>query len=124
MFTVWLAGTDERVGGIGYWPREWQGEPVWETGWSVLPAYQGRGLAVVAARAVIEAARADGRRRWLHAYPAVDHPASNAICRTAGFTLISPCEFEYPKGHVQQSNDWRLDLMPAAAPRVSARDVR
>lgn len=110
MFTVVLRGTGETVGSIGYWPRDWQGAPVYETGWAVLPAYQGRGLAVAAARAVIAAARADGGRRWLHAYPSVDHPASNAVCRAAGFTLAGTCQFEYPKGHLIQSNDWVVDL--------------
>ncbi|MFD0596672.1 GNAT family N-acetyltransferase [Catellatospora coxensis] len=69
MFRVALAGTGEPVGTIGHWDREWQGEQVYETGWSVLPEFQGRGIAVAAARALIEAARADGRHRWLHAYP-------------------------------------------------------
>jgi hypothetical protein len=35
---VIVAGS-ERVpaGSIGYWEKNWQGETIWETGWSVLP---------------------------------------------------------------------------------------
>lgn len=108
MFVVVLAG--ETVGSIGYWPREWQGEDVYETGWGILPVHQGQGLAVAAARALIALARQEGDRRWLHAYPSADHPASNAVCRKAGFMLVGPTSFEYPKGTWLTSNNWRIDL--------------
>lgn len=86
------------------------GESVWETGWGVLPEFQGRGLAARAARAVVAEARAAGRNRYLHAFPSVGHRASNSVCRKAGFTLVGEVEFEYPKGHWITSNDWRVDL--------------
>ncbi|MFE0463059.1 GNAT family N-acetyltransferase [Kitasatospora sp. NPDC058965] len=111
MFRVVLVETGETVGSIGYWPREWAGATVWETGWGVLPEFQGRGLAVAAARAVADRARAEGTHRYLHAYPGADHPASNAICRRAGFELLGEVVFEYPKGTWMTSNDWRLDLL-------------
>ncbi|GAB3987176.1 GNAT family N-acetyltransferase [Actinoallomurus acanthiterrae] len=98
------------VGSIGYWEREWRGETVYETGWGILPEFGGRGLATAAGRLVVERARAERRHRFLHAYPSVDHPASNAICRKLGFTLLGPCDFEYPPGHPMRCNDWRLDL--------------
>ncbi|MDG9717165.1 GNAT family protein [Streptomyces sp. DH24] len=110
MFRVVLAGSGETVGSIGFWEHEWRGGTVWETGWAVLPEFQRRGLAVRAARAVAEAARDAGRHRYLHAFPKVDHAASNGVCRRAGFTLLGPVEFEYPKGNPITSNDWRLDL--------------
>ncbi|MFH8972431.1 GNAT family N-acetyltransferase [Streptomyces sp. NPDC017890] len=111
MYRVTLADDGgETVGSIGYWQRTWQGAEVWETGWAVLPEFQGRGLAVRAARAVREAARADAAHRYLHAFPSVDHAASNAVCRGAGFTLLGQTDFEYPKGHWIRSNDWRVDL--------------
>jgi len=110
MYRVESAGSGETVGSIGFWEREWRGEPVWETGWGVLPEFQGLGLAALAARAVVEAARAAGRNRYLHAFPSVDHHASNSVCRKAGFTLLGEAEFEYPKGHWLTSNDWRIDL--------------
>ncbi|WP_406087002.1 hypothetical protein [Kitasatospora purpeofusca] len=53
---------------------------------------------------------AEGLHRHLHAFPRVDHPASNAVCRAAGFELLGPQDFEYSPGHPIRSNDWRLDL--------------
>ncbi|NGO10346.1 GNAT family N-acetyltransferase [Streptomyces sp. HC44] len=110
MYRVTLADTGDTVGSIGYWERVWRDREVWETGWGVLPEFQGRGLAAKAARAVIEAARAAGEHQYLHAFPSVDHSASNAVCRKAGFELLGAVEFEYPKGHWIMSNDWRVDL--------------
>ncbi|MGN9915346.1 GNAT family N-acetyltransferase [Micromonospora palomenae] len=109
MFTVVLPD-GVKVGSVGYWERVWHDEPVYEMGWAILPEHQGRGLATAAVRAVVAEARAHGRHRWAHAYPSVDHPASNAVCRKAGFTLLGETEFEYPPGHLMRSNDWRLDL--------------
>ncbi|MGC0423259.1 GNAT family N-acetyltransferase [Embleya sp. AB8] len=110
MYRVVSSATDTPVGGIGFWAKEWQGEAVYETGWGILPEHQGHGLAAAAARAVVEAARAEGGSRWLHAYPKVEHPASNAVCRRAGFTLRGTCDFEYPTGHPIVCNDWRIEL--------------
>jgi RimJ/RimL family protein N-acetyltransferase len=59
MYRIELA-TGEAVGSIGYWNREWHGETVCETGWSVLPEFQGRGIAVAATRALIEVVRGGG----------------------------------------------------------------
>lgn len=70
----------------------------------------GRGFAVRAARAVVEAARATRTHRYLHALPGVGHAASNAVCRRAGFELLGPVDFEYPKGTWTTSNDWRAAL--------------
>ncbi len=110
MFTVVLLPEESTAGTIGYWEREWQGETVYETGWNVLPEFQGRGVATAAATAVIAKAAAEARHRRLHAYPTVDNAASNAICRKAGFVLDGVCDFEFPKGNHIQSNDWRYDL--------------
>ncbi|HEY3726576.1 MAG TPA: GNAT family N-acetyltransferase [Solirubrobacteraceae bacterium] len=102
--------TGQGIGWVGYWEREWLGEPVYEIGWSVLPAFQGRGVAGSAAAAAIDSARAQRSRQFLHAFPAVDNAPSNAICAKLGFTLLGSREFEYPKGHLMSSNDWQLDL--------------
>ncbi|AEW98384.1 GNAT family N-acetyltransferase [Streptantibioticus cattleyicolor] len=110
MYRVTLADSGDTVGSIGFWERRWHGGTVWETGWGVLPEFQGRGLAVRAARALVTAARDAGGPRCLHAFPRVDHRASNAVCRKAGFELLGAVEFEYPKGHWLTSNDWRVDL--------------
>ncbi|MDQ0962211.1 RimJ/RimL family protein N-acetyltransferase [Streptomyces sp. B4I13] len=111
MYRVVSAADGATVGSIGYWAREWRGEAVWETGWAILPEFQGRGLAAQAARALVDAVRrADGGRPALHAYPSVDHAASNGVCRRAGFTLLGEVGFEYPKGNRITSNDWYVDL--------------
>lgn len=108
MFTVTLDGVT--AGSIGFWEREWQDETVYETGWNVLPEFQGKGVATAAAKAIVDRAAAAGRHRWLHAYPSVDNPASNAICRKAGFTFAGEHDFEYPKGSFMRCNDWRHAL--------------
>ena len=45
MFKIIHEATGEAIGSVGYWERTWQGEQVYEIGWSVLPAFQGRGIA-------------------------------------------------------------------------------
>ncbi|MBM0207446.1 GNAT family N-acetyltransferase [Micromonospora sp. STR1s_5] len=109
MFTLVLPD-GARAGSVGYWAREWREQPVYELGWAVLPAYRGRGLATAAVRAVVDVARARRDRRHAHAYPSVDNPASNAVCRKAGFTLLGETGFEYPPGQMMRANDWQLDL--------------
>jgi RimJ/RimL family protein N-acetyltransferase len=98
------------AGWVGHWERDWQDEPIYETGWSVLPAFQGRGLATAAMRQLLPLVPAD--RRFLGAFPHVDNVASNAVCRRLGFTLYGPLDVEYPPGHVARLNDWRLELTP------------
>jgi RimJ/RimL family protein N-acetyltransferase len=77
----------------------------------VVPEFQGRGVAVAAAREAIAAARTEARHRFVHAFPAVENAASNAICRKLDFDLLGPCEVEYPPGSSMRCNDWRLDLL-------------
>ncbi|WP_328725933.1 GNAT family N-acetyltransferase [Streptomyces sp. NBC_00259] len=111
MYRVVLTdGSDEAAGSIGFWEKTWRGVQVYETGWSILPGFQGRGVATAATLAVIEEARAAHRHRHLHAFPSVDNVPSNAVCRKAGFTLLGECDFEYPPGTPLRSNDWRFDL--------------
>jgi len=109
MFKIVLAG-GEAVGSVGYWPRSWRGDEINEIGWSVLPAFQRRGIARMATALMIERARAEADRGFLHAFPAVENPPSNALCRALGFTLLGQAEAEYPPGSVLLVNDWRLDL--------------
>ncbi|MGW2938884.1 GNAT family N-acetyltransferase [Streptomyces sp. NPDC001156] len=113
MFRVVLLPEGQVVGSTGFWDHEWGGEPAYETGYGILPEFQGRGLAVAATVAVVGKAKADGRHRFLHAFPSVHHVASNAVCRKAGLELVEECEFEYPKGHFIRSNVWRMDLSAA-----------
>ena len=113
MFKIVDEESGEPVGSVGYWERDVDGTTVWETGWSVLPEFQGRGIAGEGTQLAIDAARAEGKHRWFHAYPSVDNGPSNAICRKLGFELLGAEEFEYPKGHWMRCNDWRLDLFGA-----------
>jgi RimJ/RimL family protein N-acetyltransferase len=101
----------EPAGWVGIWERDWDGARVWEIGWSVLRAFQGRGVAKRATLAAIERARAieDGPRA-IHAFPNVDNAPSNGVCRATGFTLLGETQFEYPPGHFDQVNDWRIEL--------------
>ena len=102
--------TGEALGSVGYWEKDWRGGTVYETGWSVLPEHQGRGLASEATRLVIDEVRRQRRHRYLHAFPSVENAPSNAICRKLGFELLGAYDFEYPPGNPMVCNDWRLDL--------------
>ena len=88
--------------------KTWRDTFMYETGWSVLAKYQGRGIASAGARLIVERARADGIRGILHAFPRVEHAASNAICRNAGFTFVGEMDFEYPPGNPIRCNDWQV----------------
>ena len=110
MFRILVDGIDGPVGSIGYWERQWHGDTVYETGWSVLPPYQGRGIATAAIGRCLEDARAEAKHGCVHAFPRVEHLASNAICRKSGFTLVAECDFEYPAGNPIRCNDWSYDL--------------
>jgi RimJ/RimL family protein N-acetyltransferase len=108
MFLIVAAG--EAVGLIGYWPRQWDGRQVYETGYGVVPDHQGRGLAAKALTQCAAHAARHGSLEWLHAFPSIHHAASNAVCRKAGFELLGERDFEYPPGTPIRVNDWRLSL--------------
>src|SRR5262249_10957677 len=120
MFAIVVGPGRGAVGSIGYWEKDWQGQIVWETGWSVLPEFQGHGIARRATILVVQRVRAAGTHRYLHAYPSVDNRPSNVLCQKAGFTLYGEFEFEYPPGHFMRCNDWYLDLFPDASDSSSA----
>jgi len=120
MFVIVVGRARVAAGSIGFWEKEWRGQMVWETGWSVLPEFQGKGVATRATIAVVARARAAGLYRFIHAFPSVDNHPSNAICRKAGFTFQEPVEFEYPPGNFMRCNDWYLDLFPNPSETLSA----
>ncbi len=110
MFKIIHASTGQAVGSVGFWNTSHQGEEIYEMGWSVLPAFQGQGIAGAAVLQALAIARAEGKHRFLHAFPSIENLPSNSLCQKSGFTLIEECEFEYPKGSFMRCNDWRFDL--------------
>lgn len=115
MFVIVVGPEKISAGSIGYWERDWQGQTVLETGWSVLPEFQGLGIAGKATAILLKRVRANGEHRFIHAFPSVDNQPSNAICRKAGFTLQAAINFEYPPGNFMRCNDWRYDLFNTAS---------
>jgi RimJ/RimL family protein N-acetyltransferase len=110
MYKIIDESSGQAVGSVGFWERDWRGRTVWETGWSVIPAFQRRGIAARATAQLIELARAAGAHRLMHAYPSIENGPSNAICRKLGFTLLEEVEFEFPPGELMRCNDWQLEL--------------
>jgi RimJ/RimL family protein N-acetyltransferase len=96
------------VGTIGIWEKELDGSMLHETGWMVLPAYQGRGIASEALGMLIERARADDRYPSMHAFPPVTNDPSNALCEKFGFELVAERDFVYA-GRTLHCNHWALD---------------
>jgi RimJ/RimL family protein N-acetyltransferase len=114
MFKI-VTDDGEAVGSVGYWDSDHHDQRVYETGWFVLPAFQGQGIAAAATRLALERAAAERRNRFVHAFPNVTNAASNAICRKLGFELVEEAmDFEYPKGNHIRCNDWRFDLFAGA----------
>jgi RimJ/RimL family protein N-acetyltransferase len=109
------------AGTIGIWETEHDGERIHETGWTVLPAHQGRGVATAALALLLERARAEPRFGAIHAFPGVDNDASNALCRRFGFTHAGDARFAF-RGHELHCNHWVLRTRasrPAAPPAAT-----
>lgn len=109
-FRIVHAPTGEAVGWVGYWERPWRDEQVYEIGWSVVTAFQGRGIAGTATAQAIAVVESEARHRFVHACPSVENAPSNGVCRKLGFTLVEEVEVEYPPGTFMRCNDWRYDL--------------
>lgn len=108
MYAIEVHG--EPAGGIGFWSVEHDGEDAYETGWNVLPGWQGQGVARQALRALIRAIGEDAPPRGrLFAYPSVENAASNALCRVAGFSELGERDFPF-RGTVLRARVWALDL--------------
>ncbi|MGE7602969.1 GNAT family N-acetyltransferase [Peribacillus sp. NPDC097675] len=99
MFSIILLPDLEPVGSVGYWQTTWNNKSVYETGWSVLTSYQGKGIATKALKLAIEEAAKEKNYEYIHAFPSIVNLASNSICRKNDFQFISECEFEYPLGN-------------------------
>jgi RimJ/RimL family protein N-acetyltransferase len=100
---------DEPVGTVGIWEKELDGERIHETGWMLLPAYQGRGLASAALEELLARAREEPSFERLHAFPGVSNAPSNALCRKFGFELGGERDFEFA-GRTLRCNVWTLEL--------------
>lgn len=110
MFAIESSTESQPVGSVGYWQKRWHDFDVYETGWSVASAYQGRGIASRALESCLAHAAEHGDRDLVVAFPRVDNAASNALCRAAGFEFRGEEDFEYPKGTPIRSNVWVFDL--------------
>lgn len=96
VFVITAGPEREAVGWVGYWHTTWHDEPAWETGWSVLPAFQGRGLASRGAALALEAMAAEGKHRFVYAFPAVENGPSNGVCARLGMEMVGTESLEYP----------------------------
>jgi RimJ/RimL family protein N-acetyltransferase len=95
------------VGTIGVWETRQGGEDLHETGWTVLPAHQGRGIASAALTLLIQRVTAEPRISSIHAFPPVTNAPSNALCRKFGFELLGDADFVY-SGRTLRCNHWAL----------------
>jgi RimJ/RimL family protein N-acetyltransferase len=102
------------AGSVMLWSHEEDGERISETGWMVLPRFQGRGLGKLAVRALLDLARDDGRWGPVHAFPGTSNGPSNGICRGLGFTLLGERDVVLFADRVLRANHWVID--PDAGP--------
>jgi hypothetical protein len=112
MYRIEVDGT--AAGGIGYWQIEHDHEPAYETGWNVLPEFQGRGVARDALRLLLRIVADDAAPRdRLYAYPHPDNSSSNALCRSSGFEDLGLSSFPW-RGAALDVRVWALDMGPLA----------
>jgi len=100
---------EQAVGSIGIWESDYEGQPINEITWMVLPAYQGRGICSQAVRAVLDKAHMEGRWDVIHAFTGVNNAPSNAVCRKAGFSMLEVCDVDYAD-RILHCNHWRIDV--------------
>ncbi|WGW13565.1 GNAT family N-acetyltransferase [Saxibacter everestensis] len=124
MFTVNAASEEIPVGSVGYWKTKWADAEVYEAGWSVATAYQGRGFASMALAACLQHAATYGDREQVVAFPRIDNRASNSLCKSVGFCFRGEEDFEYPKGNPIRVNAWLYDLSSLRIGRADVSIVR
>src|SRR5512139_1403662 len=54
VFVIVVGSEATPAGSVCCWDSEWDGQAVWELGWSVLPEFQGRGIATAGTALVLE----------------------------------------------------------------------
>lgn len=101
--------SDDGAGSVCIWESSFEGEPIDEIGWMILPEFQGRGLATAAVGAIFDRARLEGRWDVIHAFPGVANGPSNAICRKMGFAQVEEADVEYAE-RLLRCNHWRMTL--------------
>ncbi len=106
-FTIVPEPSGPAVGTIGVWEKELAGATIHETGWMVLPAFQGRGVAGAALGLLIERVRGEPRFERMDAFPPVTNAPSNALCRKFGFSRLEEIDFSYA-GRTLRCNHWAL----------------
>jgi RimJ/RimL family protein N-acetyltransferase len=100
----------EPCGYVGYWERPRPDLPtIWETGWFIVPEFQGRGIASQGMLLLLDVIRGENSWSELHAWPAVDNAASNALCRRLGFELVGSFDYDFRGAHLR-CNDWRMEV--------------
>ncbi|MGW1775631.1 GNAT family N-acetyltransferase [Streptomyces sp. NPDC002104] len=97
------------AGTVTLWSHDAGDGPMSEIGWMVLPEHQGRGLAKLAVRTLLEQARDEDRWGLVHAFPATGNGASNGICRSLGFRFIAGCDVTFAEDRVLSANHWAID---------------
>jgi RimJ/RimL family protein N-acetyltransferase len=107
-FVIELEPGGERAGTIGVWPVEHEGTAEHEVGWMVRPELHGRGIGTEALVLLLAKIRSDPRFGRIHAFPNAANEASNALCRSAGFTLGEEIELDFRKTPVRCTH-WTLE---------------
>jgi RimJ/RimL family protein N-acetyltransferase len=97
------------VGVIFVWDSTIEQTPIVEMGWGLLKEFHGRGYGSEAVHLTLLRAKAENRWGVIHAFPGVDNPASNAVCRKNGFDPIGLIDRTY-NGHIIHTNIWCVDL--------------
>ncbi len=79
-----------------------------EIGWGILVKFQGKGLATLALKLLLEKAKDSGRWGVIHAMTNINNVASNKLCRRVGFSFIEETEMEYD-GRMLPANLYTFD---------------
>ncbi len=103
------------------WETRHGDDDLYETGWMVLAAHQGRGIASAALTLLIERVKAEPRFPSIHASPPVTNAPSNALCRKFGFVLLGQADFVY-FGRTLRCNHWSLDTPKNPGPTARPAD--
>ncbi len=99
----------QAAGLIGIWLSDWEGREIHEAAWMLLAEFRGRGLAREAVVKLLERARAEPSMTQVHAFPNVENPASNALCRSLGFRSEGESDAEF-RGTPLHVRHWLIDV--------------